>query len=343
MAESWAPHSILESYDLLIFDLDGTVYRGEEPIAAASEVLSSARKHGTMVRFVTNNASRGPEEVRAILHKLRVDAAADEIYTSARAGALTAADLVPPAAAVLVVGSPALAHEVRCAGLQPVRTADPAPAAVVQGFNPDIGWRELAEATIAVRSGAWWVACNNDVTLPSERGLLPGNGSLVGVVRAATDRTPVVAGKPGRALFDHAVGRTRARTPLVVGDRLDTDIAGASAAGLDSLLVLSGVSSPGDLLAAAPANRPRYVSADLSGLFAPRDRAEISGRPGWQVEVSGAVVRLSGRPGRARRAEPLDGLRALCSAWWSVGDGHPEVVAEDGVARSVLQELGLLA
>jgi len=342
MTGSCVRRSVLETHDLLIFDLDGTVYRGEEPIAGASEVLSSARKNGTTVRFVTNNASRGPEEVRATLHELRIDAADDEIYTSARAGALTAADLVSVGAPVLVVGSPALAHEVRCAGLRPVFTADPPPSAIVQGLSPAITWHELAEATIAVRSGARWVACNNDITLPSARGLLPGNGSLVGVVRAATDRTPVVAGKPGRALFDYAVAGTQARRPLVVGDRLDTDIAGASAAGLDSMLVLSGVSSPGDLLAAAPTSRPRYVSADVSGLFGPSVRAEIAPHPDWRVEISGAVATLSGRPGRTHRPESLGALRALCAAWWSAGGGRPELVAENGSARSALRGLGLL-
>lgn len=342
MAGGWTPSSILETYDLLIFDLDGTVYRGEEPITGAPDVLSSARKNGTQVRFVTNNASRGPAAVRTILQELGIDAEEDEIYTSARAGALTAAGLAPADAPVLVVGAPALAHEVRCAGLRPVPAADPPPAAVVQGFSPDISWRELAEATIAVRAGARWIACNNDITLPSERGLLPGNGSLVGVVQAATGRTPIVAGKPGRALFDHAVAGARARHPLVVGDRLDTDIAGATAAGLDSLLVLSGVSSPGDLLAAAPTSRPRYVSADVSGLFGSQERAEIARHPDWHVEVSGVVVSLLGRPGRAHRARPLDALRALCAAWWSAGDGRPQVVAEDSSARSALQELGML-
>ena len=342
MIGSCARRSILEIHDLLILDLDGTVYRGEEPITGATEVLSSARKNGTTVRFVTNNASRAPDEVRAILREFRIDAADGEIYTSARAGALTTADLVPAGALVLVVGSPALTHEVRCAGLRPVFTADPPPSAVVQGLSPGTTWRELAEATIAVRSGAQWIACNDDITLPSARGLLPGNGSLVGVIRAATDRTPVVAGKPARALFDHAVAGTPARRPLVVGDRLDTDIAGASAAGLDSMLVLSGVSSPGDLLTAAPTSRPRYVSADVSGLFGPSERAEIAPHSDWCVAITGAVVILSGRPGRTNRAEPLDALRALCAAWWSAGGGRPELVAEDSSARSALRGLGLL-
>src|SRR6185436_19331771 len=157
-----------------------------------------------------------------------------------------------------------------------VETLADNPAAVVQGYGPDVGWRILAEAALSVRAGAIWVATNTDRTLPSPRGPLPGNGSLVAVLRTALDREPdLVVGKPEPALFTTAAASSGARRPLVVGDRLDTDIEGAVGAGMDSLLVLTGVSGPAELLAAPPERRPTYVSADLSGLFGEASAARI--------------------------------------------------------------------
>ena len=164
---------------------------------------------------------------------------------------------------VLVVGTGALVREVELVGLTPTRTADDAVAAVVQGLAKDTSWHDLAEATVAINAGALWVACNVDPTLPTERGMLPGNGSLVAAVRAATGREPLVAGKPATPLMDEAIRAANADHALAIGDRLDTDIAGAAAAGLDSLLVLSGVETPAD----APRVRP---AADLPRRRRPR-------------------------------------------------------------------------
>jgi HAD superfamily hydrolase (TIGR01450 family) len=170
---------------------------------------------------------------------------------------------------VLVVGGAGLREPLRAHGLVPVASAEDQPVAVVQGWSPDLTWALLAEGAVAVRRGCRWVATNRDATLPSPRGPLPGNGAMVAAVAMATGVEPEVVGKPGRALFDAAVRRTAAQRPLVIGDRLDTDIAGANAAGLDSLLVLTGVSGPDDLLAAAPERRPTYVGRDLSALRGP--------------------------------------------------------------------------
>jgi ribonucleotide monophosphatase NagD (HAD superfamily) len=149
------------------------------------------------------------------------------------------------------------------------------PAAVAQGWGPDVGWANLAEATVALHAGARWVATNLDRTLPSPRGPLPGSGSLIAAVETATGRSPdSVAGKPYPPLFSAAVKGSQAKRPLVVGDRLDTDIAGATRAGLPSLLVLTGVSRPRDLLAAPPEQRPTYVGRDLTALFSIGDDLE---------------------------------------------------------------------
>src|SRR5205807_176651 len=169
---------------------------------------------------------------------------------------------------VLVVGAQSLESEVAAVGLKPVREADAEPVAVVQGYGPDVGWPELAEACVAVRRGAWWIATNADRTLPSPRGPLPGNGALVAALATALGREPdEVVGKPAPALFQRAAQRAGARRPLVVGDRLDTDIDGARRAGMDSMLVLTGVSTRADLDAAPPDRRPTYVAPDLSALL----------------------------------------------------------------------------
>lgn len=334
---------ILTRYDALLLDLDGTVYRGTKPIAGASEATGVARASGLTVHFLTNNASRSPATVHTLLEGLQIRAEEGEIYTSAQAGARMAADLVPADSPVLVIGSQALVNEVRNAGLQPVFRADDEPDAVIQGFCPDTSWHELAEASLAVHGDARWIACNGDVTIPTERGLLPGNGSLLAVVREVTGRSPVIAGKPQRRMFDHVVAHAQALRPLVVGDRIDTDIAGATAAGLDSLLVLSGVTSPARLLAAETLRRPRYVSADISALQIPAEDLEISPKPRWRVYVTGDVVRLCSRPGFSEHPDPQGALRSLCAAWWGKGIGLPKVEAADDYAQLTLQELNLLS
>jgi glycerol-1-phosphatase len=191
---------------------------------------------------------------------------------------------LPAGASVLVVGAEALRAEVHDAGFTPVETFEDEPAAVVQGYGPDVGWRILAEAALSVRAGALWMATNTDRTLPSTRGPLPGNGSLVAVLRTALDRQPdVVVGKPQPALFTTAAEQAKARRPLVVGDRLDTDIEGAVSAGMDSLLVLSGISDRAELLAAPAQRRPTFVAADVTALFEPADASDIpaDARTAW--------------------------------------------------------------
>ncbi len=153
---------------------------------------------------------------------------------------------------MLVVGTESLAAEITAVGLRPVRSYDDKPDAVVQGHSPETGWAILAEAALAIRAGALWVAANVDATLPTERGLLPGNGSMVAALKAATDAEPQVAGKPAPTLLLDALARGDFQTPLVVGDRLNTDIAGANAAGLPSLMVLTGVNSARDAVHAVP-------------------------------------------------------------------------------------------
>ncbi|MEU7478095.1 HAD-IIA family hydrolase [Lentzea sp. NPDC042327] len=257
--------TLVDRYDALLIDLDGTVYRGSEAVPGAAEAVAQARAKGVGIRYVTNNASRSPQAVADHLVELGFDTSIDEVSTSAQAGAAMLAERLPARTNVLVLGTEALQAEVLKRGLTPVDTAEHA-TAVLQGLSTDLGWRELAEAAVAIRGGALWVACNVDVTLPTERGLLPGNGSLVAALKAATDAEPLVAGKPATPLLQQAAKDLGAHRPLVIGDRLDTDILGAVNAGMDSLLVLTGVSTEQEAQALPEDQRPTYVGADLSVL-----------------------------------------------------------------------------
>lgn len=261
-----ANDSLQRQYDALLVDLDGTLLLAGSVIEHAAESLAAARAAGTAVLIVTNNASRTPREVADRLTARGIPTAADEVVTSPQAAAALLAATHRINDAVLVVGAPALEQEIRSAGLRPVRSADDRPVAVVQGHSPDTGWRNLAEACLAIRAGADWVATNTDSTLPTDRGILPGNGSMVAALVAATGREPRVAGKPQRPLLDAAIARVGARRPLVVGDRLNTDIEAAAGAGVDSLMVLTGVSTIADVLAQPAPLRPTYVAADLRAL-----------------------------------------------------------------------------
>jgi glycerol-1-phosphatase len=322
-------------YDAMLFDLDGTVYHGARPIPGVAQTIRKLRERQTAVRFVTNNASRAPGDVAESLRAMEIEAANDEVSTSAQAAAKVLGDRLPTGAVVLVVGAPALKAEVEAVGLRPTREAGDDVAAVVQGHWSETGWKDLAEGCVAIRAGALWVACNVDATLPTERGELPGNGSMVAALRAATAAEPLVAGKPASPLLQTAASTAGAKNPLVVGDRLDTDIAGAVTAGLDSFLVLTGVATPAGVLAAEPAERPRYLAADLGGLLESAEDLAIGPKKGWQVWVQGDVLSASSDGS----VDPLELLRTLCGVAWA--RGVTAVRAEDDRARAALAELGL--
>ncbi|NNG36187.1 HAD-IIA family hydrolase [Nakamurella aerolata] len=286
-------------FDVALLDLDGTVYLGHTVIPGVPTALEAAKADGMRAVFVTNNASRPPQVVAEALTDMGVPAAADEVFTSPQAAADLLAASHPAGAKVLVVGADYLAEAVAAVGLSPVALFTDQPVAVVQGHSPETGWPQLAEACLALRAGADWVACNTDVTLPTDRGLLPGNGAMVAALQAATGLRPWVAGKPGRALLDAAVQRTSAERPLVVGDRLDTDIEAGVTAGLPTLMVLTGVNTAADVLAAPPSRRPQWLAKNLAGLTDPQqvvrlDTPAIDGATGWTVTGSGDQLELHG-------------------------------------------------
>jgi len=326
--------AVVDGYDLVIFDLDGVIYLGDQPVPGAPDAVNRLRRTGMPVSYVTNNASRRAVEVAGLLVSLGVAATGAEVVTSAVAASRLLAGSLPAGSPVLVVGAPALAADVTEAGLRVVTSAADAPVAVVQGYGPEVGWVHLAEACLAVQHGARWVATNTDRTLPSPRGPLPGNGALVAALATALGRGPdLVVGKPEPALFEQAAQRSDSRRPLVVGDRLDTDIEGARRAGMDSMLVLTGVARPADLIAAPEHQRPTYIAGDLTGLFI----VDPAATGGWQVAVdpTGALV-LSGD------GTPVEALRALCATAWSRQPGaNLRIVADNPAAAAALKALEL--
>jgi ribonucleotide monophosphatase NagD (HAD superfamily) len=242
-----------------------------------------------------------------------------DVVTSAQAAARLLADKLPPKSKVLVIGATALRLAVRERGLVPVSTARDNPAAVVQGFGPGIDYGMLAQGGLAVNAGALFVATNADSTIPNALGTAPGNGSLLKVIEYATGKTPIVAGKPEPPLHHESVIRTGAKRPLVVGDRLDTDIEAAHNTGTDSLLVLTGVDNPRSATLAPRNRRPTYIAETLDALMRPYPEVSATGSGvtcgGWTAKEDAA-----GTLALAGHGAAIDGLRALATAAWAVQD-----------------------
>jgi HAD superfamily hydrolase (TIGR01450 family) len=326
---------LCEVYDVALLDLDGVVYVGRRAVPAAAESLAKARAAGQRLAFVTNNASRTPSAVAALLTEVGVPADADDVVTSAQAAARLLAERLPAGSEVLVVGGMGLRHALYAHGLRPVSTAAARPAAVVQGFHPELGYGLLSEGARAVAEGALFVGSNADTTIPGGGGPPnPGNGALLRVISAATGVEPIVAGKPARPLHQESILRTGARRPLVVGDRLDTDIEGAHNGGADSLLVFTGVTGHLDALTAPPNRRPTHLAPDLTGLLVPHPEVvrEDGGHRcrGWTARRDGDTVTVTGS------GDAYDGLRALASAAWETD----EPPSREGLADA-LKTVGL--
>jgi glycerol-1-phosphatase len=326
---------LTDAYDVALLDLDGVVYVGPEAVPGAPERLRRAAAAGMRIGYITNNASRTPDAVAEHLRSFGLPARTEDVVTSAQAVSRLVAAEFPPGSPVLVVGGEGLHEGLVEAGLTLVDSADDKPVAVVQGFAPDVSWTRLAEGAHAINAGAKWFASNLDLTLPTARGRAPGNGALVRALREAVDADPVVAGKPEPPLLLTSIERLKADRPLMVGDRLDTDIAGAYNVGIPSLWVATGVNTAADLVTAPVEQRPTYVAPGLDALSEPQPGVESADNAyrcgGWRAAVEGGVVRLTGA------GERYDGLRALLAAAWAAADaGDPpdatEALATAGMA-----------
>ena len=265
---------LVDRYDAIVCDLDGVVYRGDPAVPYAVESLSAA---GIPIQYATNNASRPPADVGAHLRRLGLSWAAADGAPSSQAAAGLLTQHVAVGASVLAVGGRGVAEALRERGYVPVTTAAEEPVAVVQGYGADVTADDLAQAAYAVQRGALWLATNTDHTLPTAQGYAPGNGALVLAVGAAVGRGPdLVAGTPDEPLYLMCAERlgVAPERVLAIGDRLETDIEGAHEAGMDSLLVLTGVHGVHDAVTAAPEARPTWVARDLRALLAEVDDLE---------------------------------------------------------------------
>ena len=319
--------ALWESYDVAMLDLDGVVYIGPDAVPDAPDHLRRAAAAGLRLAYVTNNAARPPAVVAEHLRELGVDAADEDVVTSAQAAARLLSERCEPGAAVYVIGGPGLFEALAELGLRPVQSIGDDPVAVVSGFYRDLAWGTVIDGAILVRGGLPWVASNTDYTVPTKNGPGPGNGVLVEAVANFSGRTPVVAGKPRPPLFEETLRRVGGSTPLVVGDRLDTDIEGASNTGYDSLLVMTGVTGVAELVAAPEEQRPSYVSADLSGLGASHAAPTVDGDRwscgGFEARVVDDRLEVTGS-GAAD-----DWWRVVASAGWHHHDTTGTAVAVD--------------
>lgn len=316
------PAAPIDDVDVVLADLDGVVYAGAGALPHAVDSLNRSRE-GRRLAYITNNASRTDASVAQHLSELGLPTVPEDVVTSPQAAMRLLATRIPAGSRVLVVGGDGLVVEVEKAGFIVTRSAEDAPAAVVQGFAPDVGWAQLAEAAFALKvpeedGGIPWIATNTDWTIPQARGVAPGNGTLVSAVHTAVGRLATVAGKPEVPIFEEAIARFDARHPLFLGDRLDTDILGANRAGIASALVLTGIDRPKHVLAAPADSQPAFILSDLRQLHEPYPEARV--RDGV-VTVRGASVRIDGPDVVivAEGTEPIDLLRAGAKAIWGTG------------------------
>lgn len=321
--------ALWETYDVALLDLDGVVYIGPDAVPGAAERLARAAEAGQRLAFVTNNAARPPAEVAEHLRELGIDAAEEDVVTSAQAAARLLAERCPPGSAVYVIGGKGLFEALAEQGLRPVQSVEDRPVAVVSGYSRELSWGTVTDGAILVRGGLPWVASNTDMSVPTPQGPGPGNGVLVEAVARFADRSPVVAGKPGSALFEETLRRVGGSRPLVVGDRLDTDIEGAVNTGYDSLLVMTGVTGLEELVAAPKELRPSYVSAGLGGLGtphpAPEEREGTWCCGGWKAAVEEGSLVVDGA------GEVDDWWRAVACAAWDHLDTAGKPAAVDQV------------
>lgn len=325
-------------YDVALLDLDGVVYVGPDPVPDAPENLRKAAAAGMRIGYITNNASRPASVVAEHLSSFGLEVTSADVVTSAQAAAKLIAEAFPAGSPVLVIGGEGLYDALTEYGLTAVKSSDADPVAVVQGFHPDVNWVMLADGAHAINSGARWYATNLDLTIPTAGGRAPGNGTLVQAVRAAVAVDPTVAGKPEPPLLETSIERLSARRPLMIGDRLDSDIAGAHAVGIASLWVATGVNDAHDLVVAPADQRPTYVAASLAALAQPQPGVEVDGRRhscgGWTAEVVHDAVEVSGA------GESYDGLRAILSAaWQTLDDGDAPAAGLE--SEAALREVGL--
>lgn len=323
-----ARQPLREVYDTALLDLDGVVYVGKSAVPGAVYAINAAASQGMRIAYVTNNASRSAQDVADHLYELGLACTAEDVVTSAQAGAHLMQQYLPRGARVFALGGPGVSLALTERGFIPVGLDEATQAdGVLQGFGPDLTWHWYAAGSQAIARGAVWVATNMDYTIPTPGGIAPGNGSFVRLVAAAAGSEPVaIGGKPERALIDESIERVNAKSPLIVGDRLDTDIWAGTNAGVPTLLVLTGVSGIVDVLTADERMRPSYLGADLRSLAQPHtevlDLGGVAECGGARAKVRDGVLCVDG-------ADPIAMTKAAAVIAWS----HPGLEIDDAVNK----------
>ena len=317
---------LADRYAAFLLDLDGVVYRGDEAIPGAVSAVAALRDRGRRVVFLTNNSARTPAQVAGKLAGLGVEAAPDDVVTSAQAAAsLIAAEM--PGASAFVVGEEGVTAALAAAGLRVAAPGASKVDVVVVGWDLSADYDKLREAAVHVQRGARFVATNTDASYPAPGGeLWPGAGALVAAIETATGRRAESAGKPQGPLFETALARAGTRDALVVGDRIETDVAGAERAGLDALLVLSGAGGRADLLDATAL--PVAVAADLGGVLEPSFVTRVR-----EAREGDDVSRLLGDAGLI--AEPSEGVTLVAGEHRVTGTASVVVRGGDAYLHSV--------
>ena len=254
----------------LLIDLDGVVYTGRDPILGAASFLAEARRRGLKFLLVTNNSTTSPELVAERLRTMHVEVEPNEILTSAQAAVAYVRTHGDPGARVRIVGEAGLRQAAEEEGLSVVEDGEASSDWVIAGLDRSFNYVKLTGAMRAIMGGARFVATNADALLPVEGGqVVPGAGTMIAAIQTATGVQPLVVGKPEPGLFEHALRRLGGLSPehvAMVGDRLDTDVVGGQRAGLRTILVLSGVTNPGEAAVAEP--QPDAIVTDLASVAA---------------------------------------------------------------------------
>jgi len=230
----------------LIIDMDGVLYKGRQPLPGARRLLTYLRQEQVPFILATNNSTMTPEQYVAKLAAMDIEVTEEDILTSGQAAALFLSKIAPPMARVYAIGEDGLFSALDWQGF---RVTDQDIQYVVVGMDRQLTYEKLRIATLAIRRGAAFIGTNPDTTLPTEDGLVPGNGANLAALEAATDLPPLIIGKPQPTLLNLAMKRlgVSRKGTAIMGDRLETDILGGKNAGITTILVLSGISQPEEL------------------------------------------------------------------------------------------------
>ncbi|MDR1236745.1 MAG: HAD-IIA family hydrolase [Propionibacteriaceae bacterium] len=318
---------LADGYDVALFDLDGVIYLGPDAVPGVVRATDELLRLGKKLMYVTNNAARSAEVVVQHLRSLGYTAELDMVLSSAQVASAYLGEKLAKGTKVLVAGTENLRELIAAAGLTPVASADDGPEAVILGYDPEMSWPLLDEACLAIGRGAVWYACNDDSSRPTQRGVVMGVGGMIASIRAALGGDPFTFGKPFRPMMDEAVRRTKAKCPIFVGDRIDTDIIGANQAQMDSLMVFTGVHGKHELVAAGPGERPTAIGKDVSALLLPPRRLSLASlgcrnlseraeffEPRGPRKVSQQALRAENFVGQLDGGADCDGQRAVLRA-----------------------------